>query len=493
MNVDNLIRNLDAVGQAELIHTKQASPRELVEASIISIEEKNPSLNALVATRFESALAEAETVDINLPFSGVPIVLKNISQSVKGEPLTAGSKLLEHNVSTRDSNFVKALKKAGFIIMGHSNTPEFGLKNITEPRLHGASRNPWNINYSPGGSSGGAAASVSGNMVSIAGASDGGGSIRIPASFCGLIGLKPTRGRMPVGPGVGRQWQGAAVDFALTKSVRDTAILLDQMQTVQSSAAFHTPLYTAGYMNNLSQNNPKTFRIGFITDSPVGTPVSTEAVNAVKEMAIWLEKQGHSVEEAVPDINGRHLMEQYYLMNSGEMAAQVLLMERSLGRPLTHKDMEIEGWVLAEAGKKLSAGEFSLSLAAWDEAAEKMNEFHQSYDLLLTPSTAFTAPEIGELTPDEEKINQLLEVSALEPHLQQSLIYEMFEPSLAYSPYTQLANLTGQPGISLPTYLSSEKLPMGTQFIAPKGCEHWLFDIARSMEHAGLFKMRWNR
>lgn len=489
MNVDNLIGSLDAVGQAELIHTKQVAPRELVEASILSIEEKNPSLNALVATRFESALAESEAVDINLPFSGVPIVLKNISQSLKGERITAGSRLLEHNIAKKDSHFVKALKKAGFIILGHSNTPEFGLKNITEPKLHGATRNPWNRKYSPGGSSGGAAASIAANMVSIAGASDGGGSIRIPASFCGLIGLKPTRGRTPVGPGVGRQWQGAAVDFALTKSVRDTACLLDQMQTIQLSAAFHTPIYTGGYINELTKNSSKKFRIGFITDSPVGTPVSTEAVNAVKEMAVWLEKQGHRVEEAAPDIDGRHLMEQYYLMNSGEMAAQVMLMERSFGRKLTHKDMEIEGWVLAEAGKKLSAGEFSLSLAAWDAAAEKMDEFHQSYDLLLTPSTAFTAPEIGELTPDETKISRLLNVSGLEPAAQQSLIYEMFEPSLTYSPYTQLANLTGQPGISLPTCVSSEHLPIGIQFLAPKGCEHWLLDIARTIEQAGLFKM----
>ncbi|MEW9502537.1 amidase [Jeotgalibacillus marinus] len=474
----------DASELAELVHRKEILPHELVSDAIDQIEESNPALNAVVYKRYEAALKEASQVDSSLPFAGIPILLKDISQSVKGEVLTAGSKLLAKNIAKRDSHFVAALKKAGFIVVGSTNAPEFGLKNITEPKLHGPSRNPWNPAYSPGGSSGGAAASVASGMVPVAGASDGGGSIRIPASFTGLVGLKPTRGRMPVGPGVGRQWQGAAVDFALTKTVRDTAALLDQLQTIQPAAAFQVPLFQQGYTEYLTNQSTKTFRIGFSTKSPVGTPVSEEAVNTVHQVANFLQQQGHVVEQAQPNINGRALMEQYFLMNAGEMAGFVQTMEADLGKSLTHHDMEIESWVLAEAGKKVTAGEFSLSLAAWDQAAEQMAAFHEKYDLYLTPATAFDAPKIGELTPTQQQIDKLLGVSSLESSAQQTLIYDMFEPSLTYTPFTQLANLTGQPGISLPTGQSLNGLPLGVQLMAPKGNEHWLLTVAKELEQS---------
>ena len=234
----------DGVSLANLIKKKEVSPKELVEAAYEQMEAVNPHLNAVVRTRKEKVMEEIDQLHIEeQPFAGVPIVLKDISQAIKGEPLTSGSKLFTDNISKRDSNFVHRLRKAGFLFLGHTNTPEFGLKNITEPEIYGPTRNPWNTNYSAGGSSGGSAASVASGIVPIAGASDGGGSIRIPASFTGLFGLKPTRGRTPVGPGVGRQWQGASIDFVLSRSVRDSAALLDVLQTIQPEAAFHIPLF----------------------------------------------------------------------------------------------------------------------------------------------------------------------------------------------------------------------------------------------------------
>ncbi|WP_340013298.1 amidase [Paenibacillus sp. FSL K6-1318] len=478
----------DAVGLAELIRSREVSPVEMLEAAFTRLEEVNPQLNAVIRTYETRAREEAGLVRPGeQPFAGVPLLLKDISQSLEGEFLTSGSRLFSEHRALRNSNFVTRLRDAGFIIIGHTNTPEFGLKNITEPRLHGATRNPWNINHSPGGSSGGAAAAVASGIVPLAGASDGGGSIRIPASFSGLFGLKPTRGRTPVGPGVGRQWQGASIDFALSRSVRDSAALLDTLQVIQPEAAFHAPLFPGSYLADMSYPHQRKLKIAYTTDSPVGTPVSAEAKESVYKLVRWLEEQGHHVEEKLSPVNGVRLMENYYMMNSGEMAAMISSMERSMGRVLTSDDMEIESWVLAEAGKKVSAAEFVHSLAEWDVAAAQMSTLFERYDFYVTPVNAFSAPKIGELTPHDEQIRNLMRITELDKTEQQQLIYEMFEPSLTYTPFTQLANLTGQPAISVPLHMTPEGLPMGVQVMATKGREDWLLHLAAQLEQSELW------
>lgn len=478
----------DAIGLAELVRAREISPVELLEAAYARLEEVNPQLNAVIRTYETRARQEASIVRPGeQPFAGVPLLLKDISQSLEGEILTSGSRLLSEHRAQRNSNFVSRLRDAGFIIIGHTNTPEFGLKNITEPRLHGPSRNPWNINHSPGGSSGGAAAAVASGIVPLAGASDGGGSIRIPASFSGLFGLKPTRGRTPVGPGVGRQWQGASIDFALSRSVRDSAALLDTLQVIQPEAAFHAPLFPVSYLTDMHYPNQRKLKVAYTTASPVGTPVSDEAIEAVYKIVRWLEEQGHEVEEKLSPVNGVKLMENYYMMNSGEMAAMISSMERSMGRALTSDDMEIESWVLAEAGKKVSAAEFVHSLAEWDVAAAQMSTLFERYDFYVTPVNAFPAPKIGELTPHDEQIQHLMRISDLDKIQQQQLIYEMFEPSLTYTPFTQLANLTGQPAMSVPVHLTPEGLPMGVQIMATKGREDWLLHLAGQLETSELW------
>lgn len=478
----------DAIGLAELVRAREISPVELLEAAYARLEEVNPQLNAVIRTYETRARQEASIVRPGeQPFAGVPLLLKDISQSLEGEILTSGSRLLSEHRAQRNSNFVSRLRDAGFIIIGHTNTPEFGLKNITEPRLHGPSRNPWNINHSPGGSSGGAAAAVASGIVPLAGASDGGGSIRIPASFSGLFGLKPTRGRTPVGPGVGRQWQGASIDFALSRSVRDSAALLDTLQVIQPEAAFHAPLFPGSYLADMNYPHQRKLKVAYTTASPVGTPVSDEAKEAVYKTVRWLEEQGHEVEEKLSPVNGVKLMENYYMMNSGEMAAMISSMERSMGRALTSDDMEIESWVLAEAGKKVSAAEFVHSLAEWDVAAAQMSTLFERYDFYVTPVNAFPAPKIGELTPHDEQIQHLMRISDLDKIQQQQLIYEMFEPSLTYTPFTQLANLTGQPAMSVPVHLTPEGLPMGVQIMATKGREDWLLHLAGQLETSELW------
>ncbi|MFB1080991.1 amidase [Jeotgalibacillus sp. JSM ZJ347] len=467
---------LDATEMAALIKSNKVTSKEMVETAFAIIDSENPRVNAVTHLRYEEAMAEAEKADLSAPFGGVPILLKDMSQNVKGSPATAGARLLKENRAIRNSHFVDQLIQAGFIVLGHTNAPEFGLKNITEPKLHGPSRNPLSPSHSPGGSSGGAAAAVGSGMVPVAGASDGGGSIRIPSSFSGLIGLKPTRGRMPVGPGAGRQWQGAAIDFFLTKSVRDTAGLLDCMQVYQKEAAFHTPLYPSKYTNAVTLKH--NYKIAYSIHSPVGTPVSKEAEKAVLKTVNMLKEAGFHCEEAAPPINGKELMQQYYMMNCGEMAGLVHNLEQVLNRKLKIDDVEIESWALYQAGLKCSAGDFSRSLAAWDQAAALMNEFHQQYDLFVTPAAAHTAPLIGQLEHSESMMKALSEIHSLPAQEQQELIYQMFEPSLTLTPYTQLANLTGQPAVSLPLYTAESGLPLGVQVMAPKGNEHWLLNIS---------------
>lgn len=482
----NVYRSLDAMDLSELLNKKEIASSELLDAAFAQIENVNDSINAVIRTR-KTAAYKAAISQENTPFSGVPILLKDISQSLKGEILSSGSKLLTNNIARKDSNFVSRLKEIGFIPIGHTNAPEFGLKNVTEPEAYGPTRNPWNIKYSPGGSSGGAAAAVAAGIVPVAGASDGGGSIRIPAAFTGIFGLKPTRGRTPVGPGVGRQWQGASIDFVLSRTVRDSAALLDHLQTVQPSAAFQTPLFEGSYLDILHQMKQPKLNIAYTTKSPVGTPVSDAAIQAVMGVVRLLADQGHNIEEQDIPVNGYELMQHYYTMNAGEMNKVISQLEVGLSRTLQSNDMDSFTWVLHQTGKQLSAAAYSESIAGWDKAAEQMDHFHQSYDLLITPTNAYPAPEVGELSPSKSELERLLRVTELSISDQQQLVYDMFLPSLTYTPFTQLANLTGQPAVSMPVYLTEKRMPMGVQATAPKGREDLLFEIANQLEQSSLW------
>ncbi len=478
----------DATGLAKLVREKQVSAEELVRIALQQVADLNPKLNAVVRIYEASALAEAKALtNLHRPFAGVPILIKDISQKLKGERITCGSMLMANQIAQQDSHFVNRLQAAGFIIIGHTNTPEFGLRNISENKLYGATRNPYHLDYSPGGSSGGAAASVVAGIVPIAGASDGGGSIRIPASFTGLIGLKPTRGRTPVGPGIGRQWHGAAIDFGLTRTVRDTAMFFDALAVMQPEAAFQAPELTTT-MYKIALDPPQNqYRIAFTTESPVGTVVDEEAVTAVHHLVRYLEMQGHMVEETQIPFDGIQLMKNYYLMNCGEMASDLLYIEEMIGRKATIEELDIVTWVLSQVGLNISAVDFTRSLAYWDDIAAQMTLFHEKYDLLITPTTASAAPKVGELMQTKEEADSLCRKLALANVDQRQLVYDMFLPSLTYTPFTQFANLTGQPAISLPTHQTNNGLPLGVQIVAPKGREDILFELATDIEQSSLW------
>ncbi|MDR0920901.1 MAG: amidase [Lactobacillales bacterium] len=480
----------DATYWAEKIRMKEISSKELFFDTLKRIEEKNPSLNALIEVRAD--LTEKwieEHVQGDGLFDGVLFPLKMLGQDKAGLGATMGSKLFEKNVAQSDDYYVKQAEKAGFIPFGKTNAPEFGFKNTTDPQLYGPTKNVWNHAYYPGGSSGGAASAVASGMFPIAGGGDGGGSIRIPASWSGLIGLKPTRGRTPKGPGGYRGWQGASVEFALTVSVRDTARFLAEMQVIQEPAPYQAPLLDRQALLNL-QARTLPSKIAFTTQSPVGTPVSEEAKKAVLKAVKFLEAQGHIVEEVDYPLNARPLIETYYQMNAGETLAMIEFFESKLKRKVKKNDIELMTWCLLEYGKNIKATEYIKSLNDWDWATEQFEQkIFSHYDFFLTPTTAKTAPKITHEMFPEKTIQQMEHMNEFSVTEQKQIVSDMFEESLVFSPFPFMVNLTGQTAISLPIYVTDEGLPLGVQFMGRKGSEMELLELSKLFEEAGQFEL----
>ncbi|HEL2594529.1 TPA: amidase [Streptococcus suis] len=478
----------DATEMALAVRTGQVSAKELVAEAIERIEEENPAINAVVSKQYEQALQEAETGDFqDKPFGGVPLLLKDLGQNEEGHLSTAGSRLFQNYRAGHTDKLVQAFKDLGFIIVGRTNTPEFGFKNISDSSLHGPVKSPLDLSRNAGGSSGGAAAAVASGMVPLAAASDGGGSIRIPASFNGLIGLKPSRGRIPVGPNSYRGWQGASSNFALTKSVRDTKRLLYHLQTYQVEAPFPLALLSE---QSLLAPQDKPLKIAYSLESPIGNSVSAHAKQAVLSLLPHLEAMGHQITELTsPVLDGLEVMRSYYLMNSVETAQMFDEIEAGLDRPMTPDDMEVMTWAIYRSGQTVPAKLYSKVLQDWDRYSATVADFHKHYDLLLTPTVADVAPKLDQFTHSQEMLDRLLHTQELAMAEQQSLIWEMFAESLAWTPFTQQANITGQPAISLPTYKTPQGLPIGVQFTAAKGREDLLLYVADELEQARLLHL----
>ncbi|WP_245604664.1 amidase [Paucisalibacillus globulus] len=384
-------KQYDGLGLADLIKKNEVKLEEVRSMAILEIENKNPKLNAIIHKMYDESQPNLTGV-----FAGVPILTKNIAQESKGQPMTMGSKALAEYKADHDSEFVRQIMTTGVNILGQTNVPEFALMGITEPTFYGPSRNPWNTDYTPGGSSGGSAAAVASGMVPIAGANDGGGSIRIPAAYCGLFGLKPTRGRTPIGPARGRSWQGASVDHILTRSVRDSAAMLDEY-TPDRANAFIAPTFEGSYLKASQTPINRPLNIAFTTRSPLGTPVDEECKVAVHKTLKLLESMGHHVEEKEAPIDGKRLAESYLMMYFAEVGSTLREIEKKVSRKVTSKDVEPTTWILGLLGKAVTAKDFLTSLKYWDEVAIKMEDFHENYDFYITPTTAFPPSKIGKL------------------------------------------------------------------------------------------------
>lgn len=440
--------------------------------------EANRALNAFVSLHFDEALKNAEEqVKSGAPFGGVPVALKMLGQTKKGWEATAGSRLFKGYRAANSNNYVLALEKAGFVPFAQTNAPEFGFKNVTDPVIYGPARNPLDLSRTPGGSSGGAAAAVAAGVIPLACASDGGGSIRIPATFCGLIGLKPSRGMVTAGPDGYRDWQGASISFALGISVRDLKTLLPLLAPGDRISPYLPPA--------MIEIPDRPFRIAACVDSPVGNPVTRDAVEAFEKTVALLRDMGHSVDFIEYPVDGPALIRSYYAMNGGETAHMMGDIEKSIGRELTYNDMEPMTWTIWQYGKKLSAGDYSASFDQWDKATVTMEKLFTEYDFFLSPTATAVAPKIDRDLQSDEIRERMKHASELDRDALECLVYDMFESSLHITPYTQLANLTGEPAISLPLYETSEGLPIGSQFMAAKGGDYLLLELARRFEENG--------
>ncbi len=463
----------DGLGLAELVRTGAVTPAELVEESITRIERHNPQLNAIIYKMYEQARATAVRRPNSAAgaFYGVPFLLKDILGNYAGVPTTAGCRFMTGAPATRDDTLVVRYKAAGLNVLGKTNAPECGILPTTEPALYGACRNPWNVAYSTGGSSGGSAAAVAAGIVPLAHANDGGGSIRIPAACCGLVGLKPTRGRNPMGPDIGDFAGGLAVDHVVSRTVRDSAAALDATHGPEPGDPYAAPPVLRPYLDEV-QTPPGRLRIAFTTKNLSGKPLHPECVAAVESTAKLLEELGHTVEDAAPDVDNNALTSAFLAVFVAAHAAVIDGFGMMHGRVPSEKDFEGLTWGLYQQGKQIPATHYVLSTMMLQIAARRIARFHETYDCWLTPTLG---------TPPIK--NGVIDINEPDP-------MKGMAPILDYVPFTPIQNATGQPSISLPLHWTSDGLPVGLMFTARCGDEATLFRLAAQLEQARPWRDR---
>ena len=462
---------LDATAQAELVRRKEVKPIELVEAAIARIERVNPELNAVITPMFDIARKAASEPLPEGPFTGVPFLLKDLTAAYAGVRMAWGSAFTKNFVPDHDSELVVRHKKAGLVILGKTNTPEFGLLATTEPHAFGPSRNPWNTKRSTGGSSGGSAAAVASGMVPFAHGNDGGGSIRIPASCCGLFGLKPTRARNPLGPDVGDVMSGLVVEHGLTRSVRDSAALLDATCGPALGDPYWAPPRERPYLQEVGAD-PGKLRIAFTWQTAGGTPVHPDCIAAVQDGAKLCADLGHHVEEAAPTM-GNELITRAFITVFAAGDVQALdALALLMGKEPTEADVEPLTWAVAGLARGATAPQYLLSVMALQSFSRDIARFFVDYDILLTPTLAEPPLPLGTL--ESQPDNPLFGLMR----------------SAAYVPFTPLCNMTGQPSMSAPLYWNAEGLPIGSQFISRFGDEATLFRLASQLEQARPWAQR---
>ncbi|TXH02858.1 MAG: amidase [Nevskiaceae bacterium] len=479
----------DALGLAELVRRREVTAAELLDVALARNAEVNPRINAVVVP-MDHIARERTRQPLGGPFAGVPFLIKDIQQDYAGVPTSSGSRAFRDWRPATHAHFVQRLLDAGTVIFGKTNTPELALKGTTEPELFGPTRNPWNLDHTSGGSSGGAAAAVAAGIVPMAGASDGGGSIRIPAACCGLFGLRPSRGRVSAGPAVGEIWEGASSEHVITRTVRDSAAMLDVLHGGACGDPFRIAPPERSYLEE-ARREPGRLRIGFSTRSPIDLGVDPECVQAVQDAARLLESLGHTVVEAEPKIDGAALAESFLTMYLGQVAATVAEARERTGARETVFEMDTRA--LALLGRSLPAGDYVRAHRRWNDFARALGRFHEQYDLYLTPTLARPPARIGEQdTPrwQHAALKPLLALDLGGLLLRSGMVQKMARESLARVPFTQLSNLTGTPSMSVPLHWTAAGLPVGVQFVARFGDEATLLRLAAQLEQARPWRDR---
>ena len=456
---------LDATSQADLVRRKEVKAIELVDAAIDRIERLNPTLNAVVTPMYDLAREAASGPLPDGPFAGVPFLLKDLLVEYAGVRFSEGSAFLSDNVSDHDSELAARHKRAGLIVVGKSNTPEFGILPTSEPRLFGPTHNPWNTGRTTGGSSGGSAAAVAAAIVPMAHGNDGGGSIRIPASCCGLFGLKPTRGRNPLAPDYGDIFSGLVAEHAVTRSVRDSAALLDATSGPDLGDPYWAPPPERPFLREVGAD-PGRLRIAFTTQAATDVQVHPDCVAAVRDAAALCADLGHEAVEAVLAIDGQVVMQAFITLWSAGTAWTVDDFARRTGRTPTPDLFEPLTWALQEMGRQHGASAYLLALQDLQRLSRDIARFFVDYDIWLTPTLGEPPVPLGTFdSPPENPLQGLFRAAT-------------------FVPFTPICNITGQPAMSVPLYWNGDGLPVGTHFIGRFGDEATLFRLAAQLEQA---------
>lgn len=454
----------DAVGLAELVRNKEITQAELLEKAISIAEQVNPAINAIVTKCFDAA---RETAKLPLPDSaiaGVPFLIKDLT-AMKGLACTYGSRLYSSFVPDHDAEIVRRYRRAGLNIFGKTNTPEFGLTVTTEPVLFGPARNPWNTEHSTGGSSGGAAAAVAAGILPAAHATDGGGSIRMPASCCGLVGLKPTRARTPAGPDAGEGWSGMSIGHLVSRTIRDSAAFLDATHGPDLGAPYYAPQVDGSFLQSCHKS-PGKLRIAYTWTAPSGVEADAECIEAVQKAAKLCENLGHTVEEARPMGDYEALGQATYIIMTANVANTIDTFARDEGITLDDTNLENMTLLMAETGRTATASMYAGAIHAMHRVSREVAAFYQNYDVLITPTLLKPPVPLGWLDMNTKDPDQYSERMS------------------AYFGFTALYNATGQPSVSLPLHWSSDNLPVGVQFTSRVGEESLLFQLGHQLEEA---------
>ena len=462
----------DGLGLAELVAKKEVEPKELVEAALGACERVNPKVNAVIQTLRDEAMADVRRAERG-PFAGVPFLVKELILHAKGVRCDSGSRLAQGFVAEADTELMARFRRAGLLLAGTTQTPELGYNPTTECVLHGPVRNPWDLSRSAGGSSGGSGAAVAAGIVPIGHASDGGGSIRIPASANGLVGLKPTRDRVPSGPDLADPLSGLAIEFAVTRTVRDAAALLDAVAGPDVGAPSH-PVPPARPWSREVGADPGKLRIAFTTKTAGGVSADPDCVAAVQETAKLLESLGHDVVEDAPRYDWEAFLEHVHPIWTTFTALFVEALVAGTGRPASTDTLEAVTLAVYEDGKRTSAVDLHRALGHHNTVSRQVGAFFQKVDVLVTPTIARPPAPLGEI--DQNKAG----LSAR----------EWTKQVFAYCPFTPLFNTTGQPAISLPLHWTKTGLPIGVQFAGKFGDEATLIRLASQLEQARPWKDR---
>jgi amidase len=430
-------------------------------------------------------------VQNDAPFCGVPFLLKDAHHALRGHTMSSGSALLKDFRPENDAEIVRRFKKAGLVILGKTNTPEFRTTIITEPRAFGPTRNPWSLAHGSGGSSGGSAAAVAARIVPLASATDEGGSIRVPASYCGLFGLKPSRGRNPVGPDFGLEWDGMSTSHVLTRSVRDSAAMLDAVSGSEPGAPYGIIAPERPFLEEI-RHDPRRLRIGFHARSAYGRDVHPECVRAVAETCELLEDLGHDVEGTVPNYREEEAALNWTIILIGNVAAQIDRLVQVHGLSRVRRELELQNCAMYSVGKHLKALQFIRAKRRWRDFGIIMDQMSGKYDMLLTPTLGEPPIPVGSRQPSksDERSMRLISSWVGRPILSSqkltlAIVEQIVHNSMkAQMPFAVIANITGQPAMSVPLHWAGSGLPCGVQFIGRLGEEARLLRLGAQLERA---------